>query len=306
MKGLACTDLTLFCSYLRLAMEATMNGWHYSAFTPTEREETGERWRRIYAPWDWLIDPVFFGHEHVDAQRPALWVGNHSIMAFADGSLMLRELYVRHGIVMRSLGLHDHFKVPGWGHWLVANGAVDGTRENCTAMMAAGEHILVYPGGGGEVMKRQGEQHTLRWKKRTGFARMAIENNYPIQPFATVGADDCWDILYDNNKFRETRLGRWLLANTRFKAEEIPPLLKGIGPTLLPKPQRMYFCFFPPVYPDEFTHLPIEEGALAMRNKVERIVQDGIKGLLAYRENDPQRSFSTRLIAKLGHSSSLP
>lgn len=275
-----------------------MDGWHYTAFTPAEREAMGQSWIRGYAAWHWLVDPVFFGHEHVQATRPALWAGNHSILAFADGSLMLRELYRQHGIVMRSLGLHAHFKVPGWGHWLVKNGTVDGTRENCTAMMQAREHILVYPGGGGEVMKRQGDQHKLRWKNRTGFARMAIENNYPIQPFATVGADDCWDILYDNEQLRRTRLGRWLIDKSGIKAEEIPPLLKGIGPTLLPKPKRIYFRFFPPVHPEAFAHLPIEEGAWAMRNAVERIVQDGINELLAYREHDPKRSLRARLIEK--------
>lgn len=276
-----------------------MNGWQYTAFTAAERAETGERWRRLYAGWDWLVDPVFFGHEHVEAARPALWVGNHSIMAVADAVLMLRELYVSHGIIVRALGQHAHFKVPGWGRWMVANGVVDGTRENCAAMMAASEHILVYPGGGGEVMKRQGEQHTLRWKNRTGFARMAIENNYPIQPFATVGADDCWDILYDNNRLRNTRLGEWLINHTDLKAEEIPPLFKGIGPTLLPKPQRMYFRFFPPVYPDDFNALPIEDAALAMRQRVEGIVQGGIRELLSYRERDAKRSLRVRLTGKI-------
>lgn len=275
-----------------------MNGWQYTAFSEQEREQVGQRWDKQYAAWQWLVDPVFWGHEHVNPAQPSLWVGNHSLLAFADGSLMMRELFVRHNIVLRSLALHDHFKVPVWGRFLVMNGAVDGTRENCTAMMQAKEQILVYPGGGGEVMKRQGEQHQLRWKNRTGFARMAIENNYPIQPFATVGADDCWDILYDNNQWRETRIGRWLLEHSHVKAEELPPLIKGLGPTLLPKPQRMYFRFFPAIYPDEFKHLPIEAGALALRQKVESIVQNGINELLAYREQDPLRSLRARLLAK--------
>lgn len=276
-----------------------MHAGDYHPFSDGERLKIGERWRRFYAAWDWIVSPEFTGHEHVEAERPSLWVGNHSILAFADASLMMRELYVRHGIVMRSLGLHAHFRIPGWGPWLAANGAVDGTRENCAAMMRAGEHILVYPGGGGEVMKRQGEQHTLRWKNRTGFARMAIENDYPIQPFATVGADDCWDILYDNGRLRDTRLGQWLLEHTDLKAEELPPVLKGFGPTLLPKPQRMYFRFFPPVYPEEFRHLPVEEGALALRNRVEAIVSGGLRDLLAERERDPKRELRVRIAGRM-------
>lgn len=272
-----------------------MDGWHYTSLSAAEREVAGERWSRRLRAWHWLVEPEFQGHEHVEPARPALWVGNHSLMAFADSSLMLKELYDRHGIAMRSLGLHAHFKIPVWGRLLVAMGAVDGTRENCAAMMQAGEHILVYPGGGGEVMKRQGEQYTLRWKNRTGFARMAIEHDYPVQPFSTVGADDCWDILYDNNRFGHTRLGQWAARNLGVKTEELPPLIKGLGPTLLPKPQRMYFRFHPPVYPAQFAHLPIDEAAQAMRNEVERIVRGGMDDLLAYREQDPKRDLQTRL-----------
>ena len=128
---------------------------------------------------------------------------------------------------------------------------------------------------------------------------MAIENNYPIQPFATVGADDCWDILYDNSRLQDTRLGRWLLEHTDLKAEELPPVLKGFGPTLLPKPQRMYFRFFPPVYPEEFRRLPIEEGALALRNRVEAIVSGGLRDLLAERERDPKRELRVRIAGRM-------
>lgn len=276
-----------------------MDGMHYTSFTAEEREAVAQRWLRRSAVWNWIVDPVFLGHELVNKTGPALWVGNHSLMAFADGSLMLRELYLKHGIVMRSLGLHAHFKVPVWGDQLTKLGAVDGTRENCAAMMQAGEHILVYPGGGGEVMKRQGEQYTLRWKNRTGFARMAIENNCPIVPFATIGADECWDILYDNNRFSRTRLGKWVANRTGLKSEELPPLLKGIGPTLLPKPQRIYFKFFSPVDPVQFAHLPIEEGAWEMRRKVQAIVEGGMRELLAYREKDSKRNFRNRLLSRL-------
>lgn len=271
----------------------------YTLFDDATKQALGAHWSRLWAAWHWLIEPVFHGHEQVSANRPSLWVGNHSLMAFADAGLMFKELHDRHGIVLRALGQHAHFRIPVWKDWMLRNGVVDGTRENCTAMMQAGEHILVYPGGGGEVMKRQGEQHTLRWKHRTGFARMALENNYPIQPFATVGADDCWDILYDNNRFAGTRLAAWAEKHLQLKTEELPPLLKGWGPTLLPKPQRMYFKFLPPVSPQEFAHLPIADAAQAMRDKVECLVRQGMDELLAERAADPRNRLGQRLRGKL-------
>lgn len=275
-----------------------MNGWKYEPMTEQQRREAGQKMERWYAAWNWLVEPEFFGMENIPDAGPVLLVGNHSLMAFADGSLMMREIYRQKGIFCRSLGLHTHFKVPVWGRLLAEGGAVDGTRENCTAMMQAGEHIIVYPGGGGEVMKRKGEQHTLRWKQRTGFARMAIENGCTVVPFSTVGADDCFDILYDNNQLQKSRLGNYLLNKTGIKAEEFPPLLKGIGPTLVPKPQKMYFTFHEPITAADFADDDIDQASWNLRTEVEKIVETGIAELLALREEDDLAKFSNRMKVK--------
>lgn len=267
--------------------------------TAAQNQRLGTTWLRAFRAWDWLVDPVFLGFEHVPNTGPLLWVGNHSLMGMADAPLMLREIYKQKGFVLRSLGLHAHFRIPLWGELLVSNGVVDGTRPNCAAMMQAGEHILVYPGGGGEVMKRKGEQYALRWKARSGFARMAIENNTPILPFATIGADECWDIMLDNNYLRQTKLGRWLINKWQFKPEEIPPIVKGLGPTLLPKPQRMYFKFLAPINPADFAHLPHEEAILALRQATHEAITQGITELMALRESDPKRSLYARLRSRL-------
>lgn len=278
-----------------------MDGWIYQPFSNAQKKAIGKRWAQLCAPWKWLIQPEFMGLDNIPDHGPVLFVGNHSLMAFGDGSLMVNELFQEKGIVIRSLGQHAHFKVPGWGRLLAANGAVDGTPENCAAMMQAGEYILVYPGGAGEVMKRKGEQHTLRWKSRTGFARMAIEHNCTIVPFSTVGADDCFDILYDNERLSQTKLGQLLMQTTGFKPEELPPLIKGVGPTLIPKPQKMYFHFHEPIDVSEFQPKQgqnMEQSAWLLRKVVESIVQDGMDDLLEYRKSDPQQSFKARMMGK--------
>ncbi len=271
----------------------------YRPFSPAQRSRAGRNVARFFAGWRKLVDPVFFGSENIPPQGPTLWVGNHSLLAFADLGLMMAELYERHGIVLRGLGEHAHFKIPLWRSMLGAHGAIDGTPANCAAAMQAGDHLLVFPGGGGEVLKRRQDKHKLLWKKRTGFARLAIENRCPIVPFAAVGADDCWDIVSDNDLMRNTRLGRWLWTRTGFKPDEVPPILKGIGPTPLPRPERIYFRFFPPISPEPYAELPADARAMALRQDVERIVQGGIDELLAYRERDPLRSFSARLLPRM-------
>ncbi|HEX4844296.1 MAG TPA: lysophospholipid acyltransferase family protein [Limnobacter sp.] len=272
-----------------------MNGLHYQPFSETQKARIGHRWLRSFALWDWLTTPHFQGMENIPRQGPVLLVGNHSIFAFADASLMVREIYKQHGIICRSLGLHEHFKIPLWGKLLANNGAVDGTRDNCRQMMLGGEHIVVYPGGGGEVMKRKGEQHRLRWKNRTGFAQMAIENNCTVVPFSTVGADDCYDLIFDNHEIGQHALGQLAIKISGLKGEEFPPLLKGLGPTLIPKPQRMYFKFHEPIEAGIYRSGNLEMDGLALRKQIESIVQEGIDELLALRANDDLSSLKKRL-----------
>lgn len=272
-----------------------MNGLHYAPLSATEQSKLGQLLSRWLAVWAWMVSPEFEGIENIPQTGPVLLVGNHSLMAFADASLMVREIWQERGILCRSLALHGHFKVPGWGRMLASSGAVDGTRENCTDMMQAGEHIIVYPGGGGEVMKRKGEQHTLRWKNRTGFAQMAIQNACVVVPFSTVGADDCYDILWDNKEMQSSRVGRALVQLSGLKPEEFPPLLKGWGPTLIPKPQKMYFRFHQPIDVSTFQGMPIEDASWALRQQVESTVNQGLEELLERRGEIGKRGLISRL-----------
>ena len=76
---------------------------------------------------------------------------------------------------------------------------VRGTRENVRVLMASGQHVLVFPGGAGEVFKGRGQKYQLLWKVRLGFARLAIEFGYPIVPFAAVGAEEMLEVVADSH-----------------------------------------------------------------------------------------------------------
>lgn len=196
--------------------------------------------RLLLSPWHWLTAPRFSGLEHLPADRPILVVGNHTLMGVLDVPLLVLGLYERRGIFLRSLGDHLHFRVQFWRDLLTRFGTVDGTRANCRALMRAGESILVFPGGGREVFKHKGERYRLIWKQRSGFVRLAIEHGYPIVPLAAVGAEDCYDILLDGDELLATSVGP-LLRRLAPRPDEIPPLVRGLGP--LPRPQRFYFHF---------------------------------------------------------------
>jgi 1-acyl-sn-glycerol-3-phosphate acyltransferase len=251
----------------------------------------------LLEPWQWLTAPQFRGVENVPASRPFLLVGNHTLMGVLDVPLLVLGLHERRGVFVRSLADHLHFRVPLWRDLLTRFGAVDGTPETCRALMRAGESILVFPGGGREVFKHKGEKYHLIWKHRLGFVRLALESGYPIVPFAAVGAEECYDILVDNDELRRTPLGA-LIERIAPRPSEIPPIVTGLGP--LPRPQRFYFSFRKPIETEELKGQQDDEAVcLAVRAKVRRAVNRGIADLLAARRSDPQRDLATRLLERL-------
>jgi len=196
--------------------------------------------------------PRLLGADNVDPQRPALFVGNHGLYGLIDSPLFVLELYRQTGVFPRALGDRVHFRVPGWGPLLKRWGAVEGNPDNCTQLMQAGQPVLVFPGGAREVAMRKDEVHKLVWKQRTGFARMAIEHGYDIIPFASAGCDEAYRVLVDGNDFQQSWLGRTLLKRPRLDkllrgGDMFMPLSRGVGPTLIPKPEPLWFQIGEPI-----------------------------------------------------------
>lgn len=238
------------------------------------------------------FDPVFSGLVNIDCARPALYVGNHTLYGTLDAPLMLLGLYRHKGIFLRSLGDHIHFKIPLWRDLLWDNGCVAGTPENCQQLMQAKEHILVFPGGGREVMKNKGEEYQLVWKERTGFARMAMQHGYDIIPFASVGADETFDIRYDAQDFYQSRVGK-LLDKTGIKdkylrgGDAFLPLATGLG--LLPRPEKFYFGFGEAISTQHLQENCDDKAAQwQVREQVESAIYQLMNDLFAQREQEQQ------------------
>lgn len=248
----------------------------------------------LFEPWQLLTAPKFYGVEDVPAKGPFLLVGNHTLMGVLDVPLMVLGLYDRRGVLVRSLGDHLHFRIPLWRDLLTRFGTIDGTRENCERLMRAGEPILVFPGGGREVFKHKGEQYHLIWKNRIGFAALAMKHGYPIVPFAAVGAEECYDILIDSDEMRRSPVGP-LLERLVPRPDEIPPIVRGIGP--LPRPQRFYFAFGRPIVTaDASASYTDQVACLQLRARVQKAIESRIAFLLRQRERDPRRSLAARLL----------
>jgi 1-acyl-sn-glycerol-3-phosphate acyltransferase/ketosteroid isomerase-like protein len=251
-----------------------------------------DRLATILAPVRRVIQPKMLGVEHIP-HRPVLFVGNHSRYALLDLPLMIGELWMRRRIVIRPLGEHAHYALPVWRDLLEMGGMVRGTRAHVRALMRDGQNILVFPGGTGEVFKGRGQDYKLIWKERLGFARLAIESGYPIVPFAAVGAEEMFHVVVD----REMPVAAQLSAlMRRLVGLPLPPIPRGIGPTVFPRPERLYFWFGQPVDTSRYGGGAADDAAArAVRDEVRGEVETGIQILLAERERDPHRRLLTRL-----------
>ena len=196
--------------------------------------------------------PSFMGVEHVDPSRPTMFVGNHTLYGVQDVPHILFELKRVHGIFPRALADRAHFVFPVWRDLLTAFGCVKGTRENCRALMLAGQHLMVFPGGGREVFKCKNEAYRLIWKERIGFVQLAAAFSYRMVPFASLGADESLHIVLDARDIMSSPIGKLLqatgIADKYLRGgEELPPLVRGVGLTWIPQPEKFFVSFGCPI-----------------------------------------------------------
>lgn len=233
-----------------------------------------------------LTRPKFYGLENIPDKR-VFFVGNHTIYGMLDVGFMIAELWKTQGFATRSLGDFKHWDLPVWGRFATATGGVPGSPEVAAELMRRGEPLLVFPGGAREANKRRGEKYQLIWKERLGFARLAIEHDYPIIPFAGVGAEEMLKVVLDDHNPVHRTLSENMRRVTGFP---IPSLVRGIGPTPIPRPRRLYFWFGEPIDSGSFAGGKGDTGARKLRDAVKAEVEGGIDFLLNEREADRRRT----------------
>lgn len=243
------------------------------------------------APLIDLYRPYVDGLSNLPPDGRFLLVGNHT--QFGMEGLLIPYFVRRHvGMRVRPLADRQFGRMRGFpGDLLAAAGAVVGAPETAGELMRHAEPILVFPGGAREIGKFKGEEHTLRWQGRTGFARLAVENDYPIVPAALVGGDDVYQSL-------TTRGGRWERLSQRVAArfsgrtDMTVPLMRGIGPTLIPRPQRMYLRFAAPIDTTKPAGVDHDTWVSMVKDTTQQSLEQSIADLLELRSGDPYRELN--------------
>ena len=277
----------------------------HTVHVPAPTTPPSQRFELMLRGLRWYFDPEFLHLERASRRRPTLFVANHSVWNVFDAMLFADALYRERGIVLRPLSDRGHFKVPLWRDLLIQQGSVLGSRENCAALMRQGENVLVFPGGAREVFKRKGESYRLLWKERYGFVRLAIEHGYTITPYATVGAEESLDVILDAGDYMRSPVGRYLAASGFAErhlrgGEELPPVVRGLGLTPLPRPEKMYFVVGKPIDMRPYRGRHEDPGTLRrVRDRVARQLERLIAEGRDHRSRDARAGIVRRMMNRL-------
>jgi hypothetical protein len=259
----------------------------------------------IAKPFKTWFAPRMYGFEKIEKDRPALYVSNHTVLGLTDGFFLGLDMYLQKDIMLRPLVDHMHWEIPFWRQLIKNIGMVPGTRESCATLMEAGEHILVFPGGRREVCKQKGEAYQLIWRNRTGFAHMAVAHGYDIVPVAAIGGEEMFDIIVDSREVMDSPVGAWLqnsgIADKYLHGgENLPPIVKGVGRSLLPKPQRHYIMVGDRIDTSRFEgRIEGEDMLMDVRKEVEDAFVGMFEELKQLRANDKDEEWWRKVLKRM-------
>jgi 1-acyl-sn-glycerol-3-phosphate acyltransferase len=209
------------------------------------------------------------GLENVPSEGPALLCLNHGVIPI-DAGLLGWTIYERLDRLPRALTDHLVFKAPGMREMFMALGAVAGRHDTADELLRRGNLVIVMPGGAPEGFKSSAHAYDLYWRKRTGFARLAIRQQVPIIPAACIGIDELYTLHWDLFE-----AGRKI-----FGVRSLPfgvPWGRGPG---IPRRVPLTHWLGAPIHPDVPAEAADDEEAVtAFRDRVtevmEQLIHDG-------------------------------
>lgn len=224
---------------------------------------------RIYDAMAVYHRHTVIGMENIPKGGPCLLALNHSLATY-DVFMVEVAVHRATGRLPRGLGDRQIFRWPGLADLATAFGAVEGAPGAAQKLLAEGELVVVAPGGMREALRPSSERYMLRWRKRKGFVKLAIEMRAPIVLGACPRADDLFTVY-------ESALTAQVYQRYRFPM----PFVRGFGPTLLPRPVKLTHVLSEPLYPPTYEgHEPPREVVEHFHNEVvgrmQKLMEEGL------------------------------
>lgn len=242
--------------------------------------------------WD-LLCRFYFRLEVEGWERlpppPCLVVGVHSGGALTmDAWTFLYAWWRRFGPDRLLHGTaHDVLMAtPGLGHYFRRMGVLPASPAAVAEALGQGYDVAVWPGGERDSMRHWRKRDTAVLGGRTGFVRMALEQQVPIVPVATVGGHDTVFVVSE---------GEWLARiggiGDRLRSAKAPVVVGppfGVAlealPAHIPLPAKIRTEILDPVEVDDAPGRAGDDGYLrAVYREVEQAIQAGMDRLAARR-----------------------
>ncbi|MCY4381250.1 MAG: lysophospholipid acyltransferase family protein [Proteobacteria bacterium] len=182
------------------------------------------------------------GLEHIPKKGRGIIVVNHSLATY-DICMLIHSIYIRTGRMPRPLVDRLFEKLPLINTLFTRLGCVPGRQCHAQNLLLEDQLILVAPGGMAEAIRPYTERYQIKWQDKRGFIRLAITSQTPIILAFCPSSDDLYKV-YD------TQITRWCYRNLR-----LPMMfVRGLGPTLFPRPVKLKHYISPPIMPPQVTH----------------------------------------------------
>lgn len=201
---------------------------------------------------------------------------NHSFATY-DVAMLTEAIYQATGRIGRGLGDRALFSGPDRGRLMHAFGFLEANPGNCEAVLRSGQIAVVAPGGMREALRPSHERYTLRWERRKGFVRLAMRTGAPIVLAACPDADRVYHV-YEN-----------ALTKMVYQRVRLPfPVIRGWGPSLVPRPVALTHLLSEPLYPPsndvddaeavDAWHAEVVSRMGALMDEARRLPRGGFRG----------------------------
>lgn len=248
--------------------------------------------KKIKPAVDFALDHYFRVDNH-GWQRipegPCLFIGIHSgTWLTMDAWSLVFSWYRKFGTsrVLHGTAHDVLMAMPGIGPFFRKVGVIPASRETVTAALAAGNSVVVWPGGEVDAMRTWKKRHEVHFGGRRGFVKQAILSGVPIVPVATVGGTETVFVLSE---------GRWLakvLGFKRFLRADTAPIVAGfpfgiwpeVLPTHIPLPSKISNEFLEPIHLDKNPARAKDDAYVnEIYDLVQQRISDGVARLAAQR-----------------------
>jgi len=158
------------------------------------------RYIRAWSGWFWFLRNIYWridheGLDHIPAAGRALFVSNHRGFMPLDAVMHLSLILKHRGRIPRFLIIHSLLRAPFLSNFLTKLGGVIASQENAARLFAAENLVGIFPEGIRGAFSPYRDSYRLRDFSKSGFARIAIENQAPVVPAAVVGHAEIFPIL---------------------------------------------------------------------------------------------------------------